>query len=79
MDKDLTNRTFGELEELIESFGAKKYHAKYIFSFIHARDAREISDITPIKKDLRQKLSDAGFYIGRVGMGERFVVCVRVP
>ena len=56
MDMDLKNKTLNELEELVVEFGGKKYLAKYIFSFIHTKDAAGIEDITPLSKDLRQKL-----------------------
>ena len=63
MDNDLKNRTLSELEKLVTDFQEKKYLAKYIFSFIHAKDALAIDDITPLPKPFRRKLIDAGFYI----------------
>jgi len=66
MDMDLKNKTLNELEELVAEFGGKKYLAKYIFSFIHAKDAAEIEDVTPLSKDLRQKLIEAGYYLSLI-------------
>lgn len=73
MDMDLKNKTLNELEELVVEFGGKKYLAKYIFSFIHAKDAAGIEDITPLSKDLRQKLVGAGYYISAMRLVEKFV------
>ncbi|HEG44084.1 MAG TPA: 23S rRNA (adenine(2503)-C(2))-methyltransferase RlmN [Phycisphaerales bacterium] len=73
MDMDLKNKTLNELEELVAEFGGKKYLAKYIFSFIHAKDAAEIEDVTPLSKDLRQKLIEAGYYISAMRLVEKFV------
>ena len=72
MDNDLKNRTLTELEKLVADFQGKKYLAKYIFSFIHAKDALAIDDITPLAKPFRQKLIDAGFHISRLNTVEKF-------
>lgn len=66
MDKDLKNKTIHDLEQMVVELGKKTYLANYIFSFIHAHDATEIDDITPLPKAFRQKLTDAGFYISRL-------------
>ena len=63
MDKDLKNKTLTELEDLVESFDAEKYITKYIFSFFHTKNACDINDITPVSKQLRSKLTGAGYYI----------------
>jgi 23S rRNA (adenine2503-C2)-methyltransferase len=73
METDLKNKTLKELEELVVELGGKKYLAKYIFTFIHAQDAAEIDDITPLSKDFRQKLTDMGFYISRLKVIEKFI------
>ncbi|MHC5059565.1 MAG: dual-specificity RNA methyltransferase RlmN [Planctomycetota bacterium] len=73
MDKDLKNKTLKELEELVSDFGGKKYLAKYIFSFIHAHNAARIEDITPLSKNFRQKLIDAGYCISTMRLMEKFV------
>ncbi len=66
MDKDLKNKTLGQAEQLITELGQKKYAAKYIFNFIHARNAVSLSQITPISKSLRAGLSDNGYYISQI-------------
>ena len=52
--------------------GQKKYAAKYIFNFIHARDVVSLSQITPISKSLRASLSDNGYYISQIKTVETF-------
>jgi 23S rRNA (adenine2503-C2)-methyltransferase len=66
VDKDLKNKTLGELEDIVESFGQKKYLAKYIFTFIHCKGAVDISDISPLSKAFRAELSKQGFYISHL-------------
>ena len=72
MDKDLKNKTLSELEQLVIDLGQKKYQAKYIFSFIHALGAPDISQITPLAKDFRKQLTDNGFYISKLNTVETF-------
>jgi 23S rRNA (adenine2503-C2)-methyltransferase len=72
MDKDLKNKTLSELEQLVIDLGQKKYQAKYIFSFIHALDVPDISQITPLAKDFRKQLTDNGFYISKLNTIETF-------
>jgi len=72
MDKDLKNKTLSELEQLVIDLGQKKYQAKYIFSFIHALDVPDISQITPLAKDFRKQLTDNGFYISKLNTVETF-------
>ena len=66
MDKDLKNKTLGELEGVVEEFGQKKYLAKYIFAFIHAKDAVEVSQISPLSKRFRGDLVERGYYISHL-------------
>lgn len=73
MNKDLKNYTFDELEELVIALGQKKYLAKYIFSFIHAKDAGSIDELTTLSKDFRKQLIDDGYFISSVEMLEKHV------
>ena len=66
MSKDLKDKTLRELEQIVESLGGKKYLAGYIFSFIHTKDAEEISQITPLSKSLREQLVGQGYFISRL-------------
>lgn len=66
MNRDLKDKTFDELELLVEELGQKKYAAGYIFGFIHAKDAKEISEITPLGKSFREQLVEKGYYISRL-------------
>ena len=58
--------TLPKLEGLVTELGQKKYTAGYIFNFIHARDAQEISDITPLSKAFRAKFTEQGYYISNL-------------
>ena len=71
MDNDLKNKTLAELEQICEDFSEKKYLAKYIFSFIHAKNAQSISDITPVPKKFAQKLRDTEYCISQLKLIER--------
>lgn len=73
MEKDLKNKTIEELEELVIELGGKKYLAKYIFSFIHAKNAENIDEITTLSKDIRAKFTEAGYYISQLRLVEKFV------
>ena len=68
MSKDLKDKTPGELEQIVESLGGKKYLAGYIFSFIHTKDATEISQITPLSKVFREQLARQGYFISRLSV-----------
>ncbi|MBN1796139.1 MAG: 23S rRNA (adenine(2503)-C(2))-methyltransferase RlmN [Sedimentisphaerales bacterium] len=70
MDKDLKNKTLEELEEIVEEFGQKKYLAKYIFTFIHCKSAKEISDISPLSKGFRGQLIENGYHISNLNIKE---------
>lgn len=66
VDKDLKNKTLGELENIVETFGQKKYLAKYIFTFIHCKGAVDISGISPLSKVFRAELIKQGYYISHL-------------
>jgi 23S rRNA (adenine2503-C2)-methyltransferase len=66
MNKDLKDKTLGELEQIVVNLGQKKYLAEYIFHFIHAKDATDISQITPLSKDFRGRLAKQGYYISQL-------------
>jgi len=72
MDKDLKNKTPGEIEDIVENSGQKRYLAKYIFTFIQVKDAREISDITPLSKSFRGHLAGQGYYISHLNTVSTF-------
>ncbi len=66
MNKDLKDKTPDELEKLVVDLGQKKYLAKYIFSFLHTKNAQTISDITPLSKAFRETLSEQGYSISQL-------------
>jgi len=68
MSRDLKDKTPGELEQIVESLGGKKYLAGYIFHFIHTKDAEEISEITPLSKSFREQLAGQGYFISRLSV-----------
>lgn len=63
MNKDLKDKTLDELERLVVDLGQKKYLAKYLFSFLHTKDARTIADITPLSKAFRETLDERGYFV----------------
>lgn len=62
---DLKNLTIEELEDVMESFGEKKFRAKQIFKWIFS-GAEDFSEMTNISKSLREKLSSSGFFISNL-------------
>lgn len=73
MDKDLKNKTLHELEMLCGTLGQQKFHAHYLFGFIHEKGARNLEQITTISKQFRQLFSEQGYYIGSINPGKRLV------
>ncbi len=71
MSMDLKDKTLGELERIVAELGGKKYLAAYVFQFIHVEDAAEISQITPLSKALRKKLTEQGYHISRLAVAEK--------
>ncbi|UCG57526.1 MAG: 23S rRNA (adenine(2503)-C(2))-methyltransferase RlmN [Phycisphaerales bacterium] len=63
MNTDLTDKTLEELEQTVLAFQQKKYLARYIFSFIHAKGVRQISQLSPLSKAFRRQLTEQGYYI----------------
>ncbi len=68
MSRDLKDKTPGELEQIVESLGGRKYLAGYIFHFIHTKDTEEISEITPLSKAFREQLAGQGYFISRLSI-----------
>ncbi len=66
MSKDLKDKTLGELGEIVVALGQKKYVAKYIFGFLHAKNVRAISEITPLSKAFRAQLTEQGYFISQL-------------
>lgn len=71
MDKNLKSKTYTELIEIAAAGGQKPFAAKYLFTFIHQKDAERIADITPLSKPFRQKLTDDGFVIAGIELLEQ--------
>ncbi len=71
MDNNLKSKTYDELIELAAACGQKAFTAKYLFTFIHQKDAADIQDITPLSKAFRQKLTDDGYTISGIELLEK--------
>jgi 23S rRNA (adenine2503-C2)-methyltransferase len=67
MPQDLKDRTLAELENLVLEFGQKKYLAGYIFKFVHGQGITDISQISPLSKEFRRRLTEGGCYISPPG------------
>jgi len=72
MDKDLKNKTLSELEDIVEGLGQKRYLARYIFTFVHSKNATGISDISPLSKSFRSYLVNQGYYISQLNTVQTF-------
>jgi 23S rRNA (adenine2503-C2)-methyltransferase len=71
MDKDLKNNSYNELLDITVAHGQKPFCAKYLFTFIHQKDAATIEDITPLSKSFRQELTDEGYFISQTNLSEQ--------
>ncbi len=54
----LAKYTYEKLCEYFESLGEKKFRANQVFSWIWAKNAKNFSDMTDVKKELREYLSE---------------------
>ena len=70
--RDLKGMSPQELSALAEQFSQKPFLAGYLFSFIHAKTVTEIEQITPLPKDFRQRLAEAGYSISHLTLVETF-------
>jgi 23S rRNA (adenine2503-C2)-methyltransferase len=68
MSKDLKDKTLDELEQIVAEMGHKKYLVEYIFHFIHVENTNDISQITPLSKNLRGQLIEQGYYISHLSI-----------
>jgi 23S rRNA (adenine2503-C2)-methyltransferase len=66
MDQDLKNRTRAELKEMTAQYTTKAFLGDYVFSFIHAKQAKSIQDITPLAQAFRGQLVEAGWGISKL-------------
>jgi 23S rRNA (adenine2503-C2)-methyltransferase len=66
MDKDLKNKTIGELEQIVAAYEQKKFLARNIFSFIHQHNKSDIDELTTLSKEFRAQLKKDGFFISEL-------------
>ncbi|MHC4949914.1 MAG: dual-specificity RNA methyltransferase RlmN, partial [Planctomycetota bacterium] len=45
--------------------------AKYLFTFIHQKDAAALDDITPLSKPFRNQLTEEGYFISQINLSEQ--------
>ena len=72
MGNDLKSMSLEELQEVVCGLGGKKFHAKYIFSFIHAKLVKNIDELTTLGKSLRKSLGEEGYFIAELRLVEKF-------
>jgi 23S rRNA (adenine2503-C2)-methyltransferase len=72
MDKDLKNKTIGELEEIAAAYHQKKFIARNIFSFIHQHNKSDIDQFTTLSKQFRALLKQNEYYISQLTPVEVF-------
>ena len=58
---NINDLTVEELENLIESFGEKKFHAKQIFKWVHRLKVTSFDEMTDISKSLWEKLKENAY------------------
>jgi 23S rRNA (adenine2503-C2)-methyltransferase len=66
MNKDLKDKTPEELARIVTGLGGKPYLARYIFSFLHAKNAGAVAEITPLSKALRAELGEQGYFVSQL-------------
>jgi len=66
MNKDLKDKTPGEIEQIVAAGGQKKHHARTVFSFIHSKGIDDVSQISPLAKTFRDRLIEQGYFISRL-------------
>ena len=52
-----------DIERLVVGLGERKYLAGYIFTLLHNRGVRDVSEITPLSKSFRARLTREGFFV----------------
>ena len=71
MDNDLKNYNPAELQQLVESYGQKRFLAGYVFSFIHQKHITNLNDITPLPKVFRDRLAQDGYTVSALDLAEQ--------
>ena len=71
MDKDLKNNSYNDLLEIAAAHQQKPFCAKYLFTFIHQKDAAALDDITPLSKPFRNQLTEEGYFISQINLSEQ--------
>ena len=56
--KDIKSMNLKELEEFLVSIGEKSFRGKQIFKWLHEKNISDVSEMTNLSKDLREKLEE---------------------
>lgn len=72
MEKDLKDKSLGEISAVINSLSEKPYLAKVIFQWIHKHGASGIEEMTNTPRGLKNKLKQGGYYISNL-VKEKFL------
>lgn len=71
MDRDLKNKSYNQLLDLATDHKQKSFCAKYLFTFIHQKDAAQIDDITSLSKSFRNQLAEESYFISHINLSEQ--------
>ena len=71
MDRDLKNKSYNQLLDLATDHKQKSFCAKYLFTFIHQKDAAQIDDITSLSKSFRNQLTEESYVISHINLSEQ--------
>lgn len=69
---DLRGLTYDEIEKLVSDMGEKKFRARQIYEAVFQKHADDISDITNLSLELRERLSEK-YYITKLVIEEKLV------
>lgn len=71
MDKDLKNNAYSDLLKIVAEHQQKPFCAKYLFTFIHQKDAAVFEDFTPLSKSFREQLAQEAYFISQINLSEQ--------
>ena len=69
---ELLGLSLQQLSELTDSLGEAPYRARQLFDGLYRQKWSELQQFTPLPLDLRQKLRDAGYAVGRPRVEQKF-------
>jgi 23S rRNA (adenine2503-C2)-methyltransferase len=72
MDKNLKNKTFEQIQQLLSDYDQQNYLAEYVFSFIQEKGVTDIEQIMNLSKDFRSRLISDGYFISTIKKVDTF-------